>query len=168
MSEGFKNWPFPPQASRESLGGTPFATRCPYCGRTSENRIDYAYRYCEHCRERYDWAGQDLHAERERIPAGAEWWSTFGGTSLAMEERRVQRIEALRQAAAEADASFAAVDPSGTPLLVTAGIMRQFGRVLIARRPVEDALAGCWELPGGKIEPGESPEECLARELNEE
>src|SRR5262249_30061867 len=42
------------------------------------------------------------------------------------------------------------------------------GRVLIARRPEGRAMAGLWEFPGGKIEPGDSPEHTLIRELQEE
>jgi 8-oxo-dGTP diphosphatase len=42
------------------------------------------------------------------------------------------------------------------------------GRVLIAQRPEGKQLAGLWEFPGGKVEPGESPEEALIRELREE
>lgn len=42
------------------------------------------------------------------------------------------------------------------------------GRVLIAQRPEGKAMAGLWEFPGGKIEPGESPEAALIRELHEE
>jgi 8-oxo-dGTP diphosphatase len=41
-------------------------------------------------------------------------------------------------------------------------------RVLIARRPEGKQLAGLWEFPGGKLEPGERPEEALIRELREE
>lgn len=42
------------------------------------------------------------------------------------------------------------------------------GRVLIAQRPEDKAMAGLWEFPGGKVEPGESPEAALIRELQEE
>lgn len=51
---------------------------------------------------------------------------------------------------------------------VTAAVMVSEGAVLLARRPQGDRLVGHWELPGGKIEPGETAEECLARELAEE
>ncbi len=42
------------------------------------------------------------------------------------------------------------------------------GRVLLAQRPEGKAMAGLWEFPGGKVEPGESPEAALIRELREE
>ncbi|WP_421927340.1 8-oxo-dGTP diphosphatase MutT [Neoaquamicrobium sediminum] len=42
------------------------------------------------------------------------------------------------------------------------------GRVLIAQRPEGKQLAGMWEFPGGKVEPGETPEEAVVRELREE
>jgi 8-oxo-dGTP diphosphatase len=42
------------------------------------------------------------------------------------------------------------------------------GRVLLAQRPPGKTLAGLWEFPGGKVEPGETPEETLIRELREE
>ena len=42
------------------------------------------------------------------------------------------------------------------------------GRVLLAQRPEGKQLAGLWEFPGGKVEPGETPEETLIRELQEE
>ncbi|MDG1279767.1 MAG: (deoxy)nucleoside triphosphate pyrophosphohydrolase [Pseudorhodobacter sp.] len=42
------------------------------------------------------------------------------------------------------------------------------GRVLLAQRPEGKSLAGLWEFPGGKVEPGESPEAALIRELGEE
>ena len=42
------------------------------------------------------------------------------------------------------------------------------GRVLIAQRPQGKPMAGLWEFPGGKVDPGETPEEALVRELREE
>jgi 8-oxo-dGTP diphosphatase len=42
------------------------------------------------------------------------------------------------------------------------------GRVLIAQRPSGKPMAGLWEFPGGKVEPGERPEDTLIRELREE
>lgn len=51
---------------------------------------------------------------------------------------------------------------------VTAAILLCGSEVLLSRRPAGGHLTGHWELPGGKVEPGESAEECLARELLEE
>jgi 8-oxo-dGTP diphosphatase len=42
------------------------------------------------------------------------------------------------------------------------------GRVLLAQRPAHKAMGGLWEFPGGKVEPGETPEICLMREIEEE
>ncbi|NYI69444.1 8-oxo-dGTP diphosphatase [Naumannella cuiyingiana] len=52
-------------------------------------------------------------------------------------------------------------------LVVAAAIVRD-GRVLATRRRYPPALAGRWEFPGGKVEPGERPTDALARELVEE
>ena len=51
---------------------------------------------------------------------------------------------------------------------VTCAIIEKDGKILIARRAQDQKLAGTWEFPGGKVEDGESPEECLKRELEEE
>ncbi|MFN8458338.1 MAG: A/G-specific adenine glycosylase [Anaerolineae bacterium] len=51
---------------------------------------------------------------------------------------------------------------------VTAAVIRQDGRVLIAQRPPEGMLGGLWEFPGGKQEPNETLPECLQREIREE
>jgi 8-oxo-dGTP diphosphatase len=53
-------------------------------------------------------------------------------------------------------------------VLVAAGFAVRDGRVLMARRPPEKHLGGCWEFPGGKLEPGETPEAALVREFREE
>lgn len=42
------------------------------------------------------------------------------------------------------------------------------GRVLLAQRPEGKSMAGLWEFPGGKVEPEETPEDALIRELHEE
>lgn len=51
---------------------------------------------------------------------------------------------------------------------VTAAVMVNDGMLLIAKRKPTGRLPSLWELPGGKIEPGETPEECLQREIKEE
>lgn len=51
---------------------------------------------------------------------------------------------------------------------VTAGVIRHEGAVLLARRSESQSRPLLWEFPGGKVEPGESDRECLARELEEE
>ncbi|GHG27766.1 (deoxy)nucleoside triphosphate pyrophosphohydrolase [Streptomyces zaomyceticus] len=58
--------------------------------------------------------------------------------------------------------------PRDPVVVVVAGALYDRGRLLAARRSAPVELAGRWELPGGKLEPGESPEEALIRELREE
>jgi 8-oxo-dGTP diphosphatase len=53
-------------------------------------------------------------------------------------------------------------------IVVSAGILIEQGRVLLTQRKKGSHLAGAWEFPGGKVEPGEDPREALARELREE
>ena len=55
-----------------------------------------------------------------------------------------------------------------TVLVSAAALIDIDGRVLLAQRPEGKPMAGLWEFPGGKIEPGETPEAALIRELHEE
>jgi 8-oxo-dGTP diphosphatase len=52
--------------------------------------------------------------------------------------------------------------------VVAAAVIEKDGRFLLARRSPDEKLAGMWEFPGGKLEHGESLEECIERELLEE
>lgn len=56
------------------------------------------------------------------------------------------------------------------PILLVAAcaLLDSDGRILLAQRPEGKSLAGLWEFPGGKVEKGETPEETLVRELQEE
>jgi len=54
------------------------------------------------------------------------------------------------------------------PTRVGIGLIARDGRYLIRRRLEGQAMAGCWEFPGGKCEPGEPPESATARECREE
>jgi 8-oxo-dGTP diphosphatase len=59
---------------------------------------------------------------------------------------------------------------AGTDMLLVSAValIDRDGRVLMAQRPEGKPMAGLWEFPGGKIEPGETPEKALIRELGEE
>ncbi|MCA3387074.1 MAG: 8-oxo-dGTP diphosphatase MutT [Roseomonas sp.] len=72
--------------------------------------------------------------------------------------------------AVEAAAPVEAAPATGKPTLLVAAValIDSENRVLLARRPEGKPLAGLWEFPGGKVAPGETPEEALIRELREE
>jgi 8-oxo-dGTP diphosphatase len=55
-----------------------------------------------------------------------------------------------------------------TTIVVTAAVIEHDDRLLVTRRPLGSHLEGYWEFPGGKCDPGETHEACLARELREE
>jgi 8-oxo-dGTP diphosphatase len=58
--------------------------------------------------------------------------------------------------------------PQPLSVPVALGVIRDGGKFLVARRPEGAHLAGAWEFPGGKLRPGEAPEEALRREVLEE
>lgn len=60
------------------------------------------------------------------------------------------------------------VTPARDPMVVVAAVVEQDGRFLVTRRLEGTHLSGLWEFPGGKCEPGETLEECLQREIQEE
>jgi 8-oxo-dGTP diphosphatase len=64
---------------------------------------------------------------------------------------------------------LASTEPARPVVLVAAvALIDADGRVLLAERPAGKHLAGLWEFPGGKVQPGETPEAALIRELAEE
>lgn len=91
-------------------------------------------------------------------------------------EHPVIRFEATREDlfgpvdAPDAGESPAQPAAGSKPLLLVAAcaLIDTDGRVLLARRPEGKSMAGLWEFPGGKLNPGETPEAALIRELREE
>ena len=87
-------------------------------------------------------------------------------------EHPVLRFEArhgdLSPPEASAPAEPAAAAAARTVLVAACALIDADGRVLLARRPEGRPMAGLWEFPGGKLEPDETPEQALIRELREE
>ena len=96
---------------------------------------------------------------------GTETFVSRGG------DAPVWRFEATRDDLFPGDEPPSPPEPDGTkPLLLVAAcaLIDSDGRVLLARRPEGKRMAGLWEFPGGKLDPGETPEAALIRELKEE
>ncbi|MEO8714722.1 MAG: bifunctional GNAT family N-acetyltransferase/(deoxy)nucleoside triphosphate pyrophosphohydrolase [Acetobacteraceae bacterium] len=86
-------------------------------------------------------------------------------------ETPVWRFEATRDdlfGRPEADAAVAVTGAPPLLLVAACALIDRDGRVLLARRPEGKRMAGLWEFPGGKLDPGETPEAALIRELREE
>ena len=82
-----------------------------------------------------------------------------------------KRDDLFPAAEAEANPITAAEAPAtGKPIVLVSavGLIDTDGRVLLTRRPEGKSMAGLWEFPGGKLQPGETPEAALIRELREE
>ena len=102
------------------------------------------------------WAEQDFTARNARLP---------------VRRFRAGRAELSAEPETAAPAPAVATAPAAGAnllLVVACGLIDADGRVLLARRPEGKPMAGLWEFPGGKVGPGETPEEALIRELREE
>lgn len=62
----------------------------------------------------------------------------------------------------------AEAERDGIQQLVVGAVVEHDGRILLLRRPEDDFMGGIWELPSGKVEPGENLDQALAREIEEE
>ncbi|MDG6094532.1 bifunctional GNAT family N-acetyltransferase/(deoxy)nucleoside triphosphate pyrophosphohydrolase [Acetobacter sp. AN02] len=103
------------------------------------------------------------HAGLQETGTGEEFFLARNGKAPVL------RFEADRSTISPAQAEPEEPDAPRRLLLVTAAaLISPDFRVLLARRPEGKSLAGLWEFPGGKIDPGENPEQALIRELHEE
>jgi 8-oxo-dGTP diphosphatase len=98
---------------------------------------------------------------------GREMFASRGG------KQAVLHFEATREDLVKPPspaASAPVAEQVGTPIVLVAAcaLVDADGRVLLARRPEGKSMAGLWEFPGGKMNPGETPEAALIRELREE
>ena len=94
------------------------------------------------------------------VPEEEEW--AFRPGDVVRVEQRILSGGAGLVAVAKAHAAMPTI------LVVAVALIDADGRVLIAQRPEGKQLAGLWEFPGGKVDPGERPEAALIRELKEE
>jgi 8-oxo-dGTP diphosphatase len=90
-----------------------------------------------------------------------------GGT-MPVKLFELTRADLPRTAPARVDQPPAADAVANLLLVAACALIDADGRVLLARRPEGKPMAGLWEFPGGKLQPGETPEAALIRELKEE
>jgi len=114
-----------------------------------------------------------IAAAQDENPASQRVLAKLGFVRFGEETRDYPaRGESHRLALFALEAPQCGVDPALPPVptvLVSAvALVDLDGRVLIARRPPGKSMAGLWEFPGGKVDPGETPEAALVRELREE
>jgi 8-oxo-dGTP diphosphatase len=103
------------------------------------------------------------------VATGAGCLVTIGATAGTRRWRPGDRARMLRfQRLALGLVALAARREPPPPVVVVAGVIIEDGRVLAARRRYPPEVAGRWECPGGKVEPGENEQRALIRELREE
>ncbi len=115
---------------------------------------------------------------RELIPRGKAGWFNQAmmdlGATICIPRRPTCTTCPVRRHCEALTAGLQAVlprKPKATPVphyTIVAGMIRKNGRLLIDRRREDQLLGGLWELPGGKVQPGESLPEALRREVREE
>src|SRR6201991_4348276 len=93
-----------------------------------------------------------------------------GGQSRSAETLRITRFLRALPLPLPSSAGRLNVEADAKKILLVAAValVDADGRVLLAQRPEGKTLAGLWEFPGGKVEPGETPEETLIRELRKD
>jgi 8-oxo-dGTP diphosphatase len=101
-----------------------------------------------------------------QVGEGRETFAARGGkqTVLHFEATRADLSDGAAPQAIETEATGA----KPIVLVAACALVDADGRVLLARRPEGKSMAGLWEFPGGKLDPGETPEAALIRELREE
>jgi 8-oxo-dGTP diphosphatase len=95
-------------------------------------------------------------------------YTQTGHGKQAFQCRPGAKLPVLHFAATRELPKLAATAGPAVLYVVACALIDTEGRILIARRPEGKKLAGLWEFPGGKINPGETPEAALVRELKEE